>query len=143
MYVCGVFVVQMFPRTCDMPIKCPHLTEHQEQLELLVICHEDRQRQVGECTVRHSINGFSLLRQWSCSCPATCQRVCVNQKSETMDGLTVPLFCDVHIDIHVGATLNLLKSPFVICRCRVVQTNNVERSLSCTAGYMYRDLVTI
>ena len=28
----------------------------------------------------YGIDRLSLLRQWSCSCPATCQRACVNQK---------------------------------------------------------------
>ena len=35
----------------------------------------------GRWMHRHMVqNGLSLLRQWSCSCPATCQRACVNQK---------------------------------------------------------------
>ena len=36
---------------------------------------------VGDFAQTHSINGFSLVRQWSCNCPATnCQCACVNQK---------------------------------------------------------------
>ena len=31
------------------------------------------------------INGFGLLRKWSCCCPATCQHACVNQKPGTVD----------------------------------------------------------
>ena len=55
------------------------------------------------------LNRFSLLRQWSCSCPATYQ-------SKTTDELTVLLFCDVHINL--GATLNLLQCLCVICGSR-------------------------
>ena len=80
----------------------------------------DEDRLVNSQT--HGINRmFSILRQWSCSCPATCQCTCVNQKRLT-DGLTVQLrqlFCDIHIDI--GMTLNCLR---VICACRAVQTNS-------------------
>ena len=86
------------------------------------ICREDyRWRQVGECAdtwYKH----ISLLRQWSCSCPATCQRwrLC---ESKTTDKLTVLPFCDVHID--KGATLNLLGCLRVICGCRDLQTNRL------------------
>ena len=31
------------------------------------------------------INGFGLLREWSCCCPSTCQHACVNQKPGTVD----------------------------------------------------------
>ena len=76
----------------------------------------------------HGINrAFSILRQWSCSCLATCQCTCVNQKRLT-DGLTIQLrllFCYVHIDIDM--TLNCLR---VICVCRAVQTNSAETSLA-------------
>ena len=49
-----------------------HSTEQQGWLELLVVCHEDWQVD--------GVYEFSLLRQWSCSYPATCQRACVIQK---------------------------------------------------------------
>ena len=54
-------------------------------------------------TQTHGINGFSLLRQWSCSYPATCQYACVNKK--TTDELIVLLYCDVHTNKFL--TLNL------------------------------------
>ena len=82
----------------------------------------------------HSINGFSLLRQWNCSCPKTCQCTC-DGESETTDVLTVVLFCGVHIDI--SATLNLLQCLRVNFGCRAVQwTNSAETSLTGTAGYV-------
>ena len=56
-----------------------------------VIDKEDR----WENAQTYRINRFSLLRHWNCSCP----------ESETIDGLTVLLFCDVHIDM--GVTLEL------------------------------------
>ena len=81
------------------------------------VCREDYQRrQVGECADTW-FKQISLLGQWSCSCPATCQRACVNQK--TTDELTVLLFCDVHID--KGVTLNLLWCLCVICGFRDVE----------------------
>ena len=49
-------------------------------------------------------------------------------ESETTDGLTVLLFCDIHIN--KGATLNCLR---VVCGCRAVQTNSVETSLALLA----------
>ena len=52
-------------------------------------CLPWRSMKTGRWMHRHGINGLSLLRQWNCSCPATCQRTCVN--SETTDGLTVVL----------------------------------------------------
>ena len=53
-------------------------------------------------------------------------------QSETTDGLTVLLVCDVHIDIDMA--LNLLQCLCVICGCRAVQTNSAETSLTGTAG---------
>ena len=41
------------------------------------------------------------------------------------------LFCDVHIDIVIGATLNLLQCLHVICSA--AQTNSVETSLALLA----------
>ena len=52
-------------------------------------------------------------------------------KEETTDGLTVLLFCDVHIDI--GATLNLLRCLHVICGCRAIKTISAETSLALLA----------
>ena len=49
---------------------CIQSTEQQGRLELLVSVNAQT----------HGINGFSLLRQCSCSCLATCQHACVNQK---------------------------------------------------------------
>ena len=69
----------------------------------------------------HGINWLSLLRQWSWSCPATCQRACVNQKWP-MSCFVKLLFCDVHID--KGAKLNLLHCLHVICGCRAIQTKD-------------------
>ena len=59
-----------------------HLTEHQGRLELLVSAMKIiNDRWMHNLT--HGINcAFHLLRQWSCSCLATCQCACVilNQK---------------------------------------------------------------
>ena len=106
-----------------------HSTEQQERLELLMSAVKiiDEDRLVNAQT--HDINCvFSILRQWGCSCPATCQCACVNQK-RPMGLLYQLLFCDVHIDI--GATLNLLQCLHVICGCRAVQTNSAKTS-SCS-----------
>ena len=61
--------------------------------------------------------------------------MCLCAESETTDGLIVLLFCDVHIDIHVCATLNLLQCLCVICGCRAVQTNSA-RDITGTAAYV-------
>ena len=76
----------------------------------------------------HGINWFSL---WSCCCPATYQLTCLCE-SESTNGLTVLLFCDVHVDI--GAILNLLQCLCVIYGCRAVQTQC--RDITGTAGYV-------
>ena len=97
-YVCiiySAFVTPWFPRSVYV-LKCSvysgilmcshhglqqHSTEQQGRLELLIVYHEDyRRRQVGECVDTWYKYGFSLLRQWSCSCPAACQHASVNQK---------------------------------------------------------------
>ena len=49
-------------------------------------------------------------------------------ESETTDGLTVLLFCDVHIDM--GTTLNCLCVIFYLCMYRAIQTNSAETSLA-------------
>ena len=119
--VIPTFVTPLFPRSVYAP-KCSvysgilmcsyawfttaylHLTEQQGQLEHYSVCCEnmiiDEERYVNAQT--HGINWFSLLRQWSCSYLATWQR----------DGLTVLLFCNIHIDI--GTTLNLPQSAFFV-----------------------------
>ena len=44
----------------------------------------------------HGINrAFSLLRQWSCSCLATCQCTCVNQPTATLTLSACVSFVDV------------------------------------------------
>ena len=64
--------------------------------------------------------------------------------SETTNGLTVLLFCDVHIDI--GATLNLLQCLCVICGyvdtdMLLAQYNQLRLApsifLECTSVYCY------
>ena len=107
---------------------CMHSTKQQGWLELLVSAVKiiDKDRLVNAQT--HGINGFSLLRQWCCSCPSNLpMHLC---ESEMTNGLTVSilLFCDVHIDI--GATLSLLHCLRVICACRPIQTNSAETSLA-------------
>ena len=103
------------------------------------VCQEDyRQRQVGVQT--HGINGFSLLRQWSCSCLETCQRACVNQK-QPMSLPYVLLFCDVHID--KGATLNSLQCLHVICGYRAVQTQMLRHHWHCCIHVCSYAIVTI
>ena len=79
-----------------------HSTEQQKRMELLVVCHEDCwQRQVCECA---DIWYKQIQPTETVLLPSNLPtRLC---ESETTDGLTVLLFCDVHIDI--GATLNLL-----------------------------------
>ena len=103
--VCILFCVSTYhlPRICHTLV--PGIRIHTEMLHVIryidVLTHmhgvklyliawttgatrafrEDyRRRQVGECTDTWYIRGFSLLRQWTCSCLATCQRTCVNQK---------------------------------------------------------------
>ena len=111
--------------TC-MIYNCMHSTEQHGRLELLVSAVNviDEDRKVNAQT--HGIDRFSLLRQWNCSCPATCQHACVNQK-RLMGCQTVLLFCDIHID--KGATLNLLQR-LRVCGCGAVQTNSVETPLA-------------
>ena len=59
------------------------------------------------------------------------------------DELTVPLFCDIHIN--KGATLNLLQCLLhVICGCRAVQTNSAEISYHwhcCICSY-YHNIIS-
>ena len=89
-------------------------------------CHEDyQQRQVSESCTDTWYKWTQLLRQWSCSCPVTCQHACENQKQ--LLGL---LYCGVHID--KGATLNLLQCLRVVCECRAVQTNSAENCCICS-----------
>ena len=99
MYLCLyhllAFVTPWFPRSvytirCSMYsgiLKCSHawfttaLDWTARATGATRVCHEDywwRQVQVNAQT--HGINGFSLLRQWSCRCLPTFQRGWVNQK---------------------------------------------------------------
>ena len=75
-----------------------HSTEQHGQLELLIVCHKGYWW-IQVCQVNnvqtHGLNGFSLLRHWSCSCLATYQHTCVNQKW-LIGCRTILLFCDVH-----------------------------------------------
>ena len=115
-YLCIIypaFATPWFPwnAPCILVYWCAHVydlqlhsSEQQRQLELLVVCHEDWwQRQVCECVhtgykqIQHTETVWLLLPG---NLPT---HLC---ESETTDGLTVLLFCDVHINI--GATLNLL-----------------------------------
>ena len=71
-----------------------YLTEqqgHEGRLELLVSAMKiiDEDKYVNVHT--HDINcRFSLLRQWSCTCLASCQRACVNVNQKWPVGL---LYC--------------------------------------------------
>ena len=75
----------------------------------------------------HGINRFSLLRQWSCSCPATCQHALC--ESKTTNELTVLLFCDIHID--KVTTLNLLQCLHVICGYRAIRLTMLRYHWHC------------
>ena len=75
-----------------------HSTEQHGQLDLLIVCHKGyRWIQVYQVNnvQTHGLNRFSLLRHWSCSCPATCQHTCVNQKW-LIGCRTILLFHDIH-----------------------------------------------
>ena len=93
------------------------------------VCRDDyRWRQVGECAdtwYKLCIQPTVTMELYlPCNLPTP---LC---ESEMTDGLTVLLFCDVHID--KGVTLSLLWCLHVICGCRTVQTvtNIAEAPLS-------------
>ena len=84
------------------------------------VCREDyRRRQVGECadTWYKQIRPTETVDPELYSCPAICQRACVNHK-RTMSLLYC---CFVTFIIDIGAQLNLLKCLRVICGCKAVQ----------------------
>ena len=102
-----------------------------QRLELLVsamkIIDEDRymnaQTQGINCRL-------SLPRQWSCSCPATCQCACVNQKQPM--GLLYCCFM-TFIIVDIGVTLNILQCLCVTSGCRAIQTKSAEASTALVA----------
>lgn len=68
-------------------------------------------------------------------------------ESEMTDGLTVLLFCDVYIDIHVGATLNLhmyyacvlhVFEPYRLPGCQYLNRTDYQCvDIAGTAGYVH------
>ena len=100
---------------------------------MIVVCHEDYQRrQVNAQT--HGVYGFSLLRQWICSCPATCLHtasVWIRNQKRPKGSVTVLLFCDVHVDM--GVTQNSCVLLW-ICGYRAMQTKYGDTTS--TAGYV-------
>ena len=98
-------------------------TEQQGRPELLVSAMKiiGKDRLVNAQT--HGINGFSLLRQWSCSCPATYQRACACDSKWLMS----LYFCFVDVHIDQAASLNWLQCLCVICECRAVYRWTVLR----------------
>ena len=66
--------------------------------------YEDyRQRHVGVCAGTW-YKWIQLLQKWSCSCPATCQHACVNQKQPGL------LDCVRTAVLYIGVTLNFLRT---------------------------------
>ena len=63
---------------CDLQLHTLDWTTAELLVSAVKIIDEDRQ--VNAQT--YGINGFSLLIQWSCSCPETCQRTCVWIKND-------------------------------------------------------------
>ena len=122
---CSMYSVYWLAHMCDLQLHALNWTAR--TIGATRACREDyRWRQVGECAdiwYKH----INLLRQWSCSCPATCQcrRLC---ESKMTDELTALPFCDVHIDN--GATLNLLR-----CLCIIV---DVETYRLTVVAFLFR-----
>ena len=114
---------------------CIHRLNSKDEwsLDLLIaVCREDDQlRQVGEC----ADTWYKLIQPNELLLP-TCNLPTSFCESETTNGLTALLFCDIRIN--KGATLNLhvLQCLCVICICRAVQINNAETSLAQAAGYL-------
>ena len=90
-----------------------------------VCCEDYRRRQVGECADTWYKPCIQPTETEELYRPSNLSTLLF--ESETTNGLTVLLFCDVHID--TSATLNLLQCLRVICGCRAVQTNSAESSL--------------
>ena len=119
-YVCiiyPVFVAPLFPLCLEMlcvfqyidVLTCLIYNCICTQTRMTGVCCEDyRRRQAGECA--DTWYKQQIQPTETCCC-----------QSETTDGLTVLLFCDIYIDI--GATLNLLQCLCVICGCRADQYN--------------------
>ena len=107
---------------CDLQL---HSTEQQGWLELLVSAMKIRWMR------RHnyySINGFSLLRQWTCSCQATCQCACqpVWITNDRWAYCTAVLWCSYR----PRRDTELTTVPTCYLWCRIVQTNSAETSLA-------------
>ena len=108
----SILTCSMF--TCVI-YNCMHsLCEQQGWIELLIVCREDnRWRHVGECAdtwyeqIQHTERAKLLLPG---SLPA---HLCESRNHPRWNGLTVLLFCDVHIDN--ASTLKLLQCLHVIC----------------------------
>ena len=75
-------------------LTCPNLLPLQKFLNATLKCQDAKKVHAQT----RGVNGFSLIRQWSCSGPAKCHHACMT------NGLTVLLFCD--FDINIGMTLN-------------------------------------
>ena len=87
-------------------------------------------------TQTRGINGFNLLRHWSCSCcPATCQRACVNQKRPMSRYCTAVLRRSYRQ--RRDTELTTVQCLRVICGCRTVQTNSAETPLALLAIRSY------